>query len=224
MTITENTRDNGLSDDAADRVAARARWHASGGTLSGRQLADMFGRPAKWGQRRRAEAMEENVGQSTDTPAPTAPDKPVPSADTPRTRPARARRTQPAASAALVAVTAVAVVVVTAVCAVVSYSHIQHLAASAGMGQLSWWVPLGIDGLVVACSGSLIVDKRAGRPGHPLAWAGVAIGLSGTLAANVLAVDPELVSIRVVRWVLAGYGPVALAVSGHLMLRMLDER
>jgi hypothetical protein len=27
-----------------------------------------------------------------------------------------------------------------------------------------------------------------------------------------------------VRWVLAGYGPAALAVSGHLLLRMVSDR
>jgi hypothetical protein len=57
-----------------------------------------------------------------------------------------------------------------------------------------------------------------------LAWAGVALGLAGSLAANVLAVDPELVSLRAVRWTLAGYGPAALAVSGHLLMRMLSDR
>jgi Protein of unknown function (DUF2637) len=124
----------------------------------------------------------------------------------------------------LLAVTAAAVVVVTVVCAVVSYSHIRDLATTAGMGSLAGWLPLGIDGLVVAASCSLIVDRQLGRPGHALAWAGVALGLAGSLAANVLAVDPDLVSLRAVRWALAGYGPAALAVSGHLLFRMLGDR
>jgi hypothetical protein len=92
------------------------------------------------------------------------------------------------------------------------------------MGSLSGWLPLGIDGLVVAASCSLIVDRHLDRPGHPLAWAGVALGLAGSLAANVLAVDLDLVPLRAVRWVLAGYGPAALAVSGHLLFRMLGDR
>jgi hypothetical protein len=123
----------------------------------------------------------------------------------------------------LLAVTVAAVVVVTVVCAVVSYSHIRDLAEAAGMGSLAGWLPLGIDGLVVAASCSLIVDRQLDRRGHPLAWAGVVLGLAGSLAANVLAVDPDLVSLRVVRWALAGYGPAALAVSGHLLFRMLGE-
>jgi hypothetical protein len=125
---------------------------------------------------------------------------------------------------ALLVVTAAAVVVVTLVCAVVSYTHIRDLAEQAGMGNLSSWLPLGIDGLVVAASCSLIVDRHLDRPGHPLAWAGVALGLAGSLAANVLAVDIDLVPLRAVRWVLAGYGPAALAVSGHLLFRMLGDR
>jgi hypothetical protein len=124
----------------------------------------------------------------------------------------------------LLVITTAAVVVVTAVCAVVSYSHIRDLARVAGMGGLAGWLPLGVDGLVVAASCSLIVDRQLGRPGHALAWTGVALGLAGSLAANVLAVDPTLVSLRAVRWVLAGYGPAALAVSGHLLLRMVSRR
>jgi hypothetical protein len=124
----------------------------------------------------------------------------------------------------LLAVTVAAVVVVTMVCAVVSYCHIRSLARVAGMGSLAGWLPLGVDGLVVAASCSLIVDRQLGRPGHALAWAGVALGLAGSLTANVLAVDPTLVSLRAVRWALAGYGPAALAVSGHLLFRMLADR
>jgi hypothetical protein len=123
----------------------------------------------------------------------------------------------------LLAATAAAVVVVTVVCAVVSYTHIRNLARFAGMGSLAGWLPLGIDGLVVAASCSLIVDRQLGRPGHALAWTGVALGLAGSLAANILAVDPTLVSLRAVRWTLAGYSPAALAVSGHLLFRMLGD-
>jgi hypothetical protein len=37
-------------------------------------------------------------------------------------------------------------------------------------------------------------------------------------------VDPTLVDMRAVRWVMAGYAPLALGISGHLLLRMLGER
>jgi hypothetical protein len=91
-------------------------------------------------------------------------------------RPAQPRRTrtgpapkvrQPApVPLPLLVVTAAAVVVVTVVCAVVIYSHIRHLARVAGMGSLAGWLPLGVDGLVVAASCSLIVDRQLGRPGQ----------------------------------------------------------
>lgn len=155
-------------------------------------------------------------GTAHGSPAPVRRQAPAPG----KRQPARGTAAVPLP---LLGVTIAAVVVVTAVCAVVSYSHIRDLAAFAGAGDLAGWLPLGIDGLVVACSGSLIADRRQGQRGHPSAWAGLILGLAATLAANVIAVDPELVSIRVVQWVLAGYAPVALAVSGHLLLRMLDS-
>lgn len=124
----------------------------------------------------------------------------------------------------LLAVTVAAVALVTAVCAVVSYVHVRDLARLVGMGDLAGWLPLGVDGLVVACSCSLLVDRHQERPGHPVAWLGVVLGLVTTVAANVLAVDPGLVPLRAVRWILAGYAPAALGVSGHLLFRMLGGR
>jgi hypothetical protein len=239
---------------AADaQEQARDAWRRSGGRLTGAELARRYGRSERWGRLQIAAAREDAGGAdggTGDTRAqPTSdaanngtarPAPPLPPAAGPA-RPARplAKRTPspatprrngkgPAQAAdvplPLLAVTAAAVVVVTVVCAVVSYSHIRHLARTAGMGSLAGWLPLGVDGLVVAASCSLIVDRQLGRPGHPLAWAGVALGLAGSLTANVMAVDPTLVSLRAVRWALAGYGPAALAVSGHLLFRMLGER
>jgi hypothetical protein len=219
---------------------ARAAWRAAGGRLTGAQLAARYGRSERWGRQQIAAARADHTGTTT-LPAPALPApsgnpsaaRPAPAlagparpATTTGTRPAPAPKgRQPAGvPVPLLAVTAAAVVVVTVVCAVVSYSHIRDLATTAGMGTLAGWLPLGIDGLVVAASCSLIVDRQLGRPGHALAWAGVALGLAGSLAANVLAVDPTLVSLRAVRWTLAGYSPAALAVSGHLLMRMLSDR
>jgi len=233
---------------AADAQAhARDAWRASGGELSGAQLAARYGRSERWGRQQIAAARAEATGNpaggngATSLPSgtPVVPDGTV---STPRVRltgTGAARRGHPRAAGTraaskgrqaaevpvpLLAVTGAAVVVVTVVCAVVSYSHVRDLARTAGMGGLAGWLPLGVDGLVVAASCSLIVDRQRGRPGHALAWAGVALGLAGSLAANVLAVDPTLVSLRAVRWTLAGYSPAALAVSGHLLMRMLSDR
>jgi hypothetical protein len=226
---------------------ARDTWRASGGRLSGAQLAARYGRSERWGRQQiaaakatstgtpasgpRATRVPTGTGAATDGrraggPAMPSGTEPAPPARqrTPDGRAAPKERQPAGVPLPLLAATAAAVVVVTVVCAVVSYSHIRDLARAAGMGGLSGWLPLGIDGLVVAASCSLIVDRQLGRPGHALAWTGVALGLAGSLAANILAVDPELVSLRAVRWTLAGYGPAALAVSGHLLMRMLGDR
>jgi Protein of unknown function (DUF2637) len=231
---------------AQAQAHARNAWRRSGGRLTGAELGRRYGRSERWGRQQIAAARADRDGNGGPESAPpatsgTASTAPVLRPDGSAARPARANgsgttgtarpaRTgtapqQPAGvPLPLLAATAAAVVVVTVVCAVVSYSHIRDLARAAGMGGLAGWLPLGVDGLVVAASCSLIVDRQLGRPGHALAWAGVALGLAGSLAANVMAVDPALVSLRAVRWVLAGYGPAALAVSGHLLFRMLGDR
>jgi Protein of unknown function (DUF2637) len=227
---------------------ARETWLHTGGHLSGAELARRYGRSERWGRQQVAAARTSQTGtpigngtaaalppqRAATAPNGSRPAAPAlpPGAGTARPghrngngiRPARKGRQPAGVPVPLLAVTVAAVVVVTVVCAVVSYSHIRHLARTAGMGSLAGWLPLGVDGLVVAASCSLVVDRQLGRPGHTLAWAGVALGLAGSLAANVLAVDPTLVSLRAVRWALAGYGPAALAVSGHLLFRMLGER
>jgi Protein of unknown function (DUF2637) len=233
---------------AEAQAHARETWRASGGQLSGAQVAARYGRSERWGRQQIAAARTQvsgmpapeagtagrTAGRPTGTPrmpggtASAASELPAGSAPARQraagTRAAPKPRQPSPVPLPLLAVTGAAVVVVTVVCAVVSYCHIRDLATTAGMGSLAGWLPLGVDGLVVAASCSLIVDRQMGRPGHALAWAGVALGLAGSLAANVLAVDPELVSMRAVRWTLAGYGPAALAVSGHLLMRMLSDR
>lgn len=249
MTMTEpdrdtrdTARDTDLSDEDA-RLLARAAWHESGGTLTGKQLAERFDRSAKWGQNQaaaaRAEAAERAAPAGGAVPrhepaAPPAVPSPRPAARQPAPERRTAERPEPAAKRTttarckpqatpplpLLVLTYAAVGTVAAVCAVVSYVHIRDLAVTAGMGSLSGWLPLGIDGLAVACTCSLIADRRQGIDGHALAKAGLMLGLAGSLLANVLAVDPELVPLRAVRWGLAGYPPLALAVSAHMLFRM----
>ena len=234
MTLTDarDTRDIPRDiSDADARALARAEWHESGGTLTGKVLAERFGRSPRWGQDQASAARREANGtpvaaavtpRREERPAAATPRVPRPAAKGPaRSRPA-ARPARPPVP--LQVVTGLAVALVTIVCAVVSYSHIAALARTAGMGSLAGWLPLALDGMVAAATCSLIVDRRSGTAGHPLAWAGVIIGLAGSLAANVMAVDPELVPLRAVRWVLAGYPPVTLAVVGHLAARMLGDR
>ena len=249
---------------AEAQAHARDAWRASGGRMTGAELATRYGRSERWGRQQIAAARTEEpaaagtlsehdiavpatTGTTTAEPGTLPVGRPAvngtPGAASADRTPTRRQATAPAEAVGeqaahkagrppeevavplpLLAVTVAAVVIVTAVCAVVSYCHIRDLARLAGMGGLAGWLPLGVDGLVVAASCSLIVDRRLGRPGHALAWAGAALGLAGSLAANVLAVDPDLVSLRAIRWALAGYSPAALAVSGHLLFRMLGDR
>lgn len=213
MTITETSNGHGSVGDRARQV-----WRPG---MSGVDLAEALGVPERTGRYHAKLLREETESGKKAAPAPVAPAIPQRPA---QRKPAVARGKVAPTPPLLVAATVVAVAVVVAVTAVVSYTHIRHLAVAAGMGTLAGWLPLALDGLVVACSCSLIVDRRNGKPVSPLAAAGLVIGLAASLAANVLAVDPELVSIRAVRVVLAGYTPLALAVSGHLLLRMLGDR
>lgn len=229
MTATPATpiRDTiGLSDkEAARRAEDMAR---SDPGLTAQELARRFGRGERWGRRRLA-AVRPSV--RPDAPPASAASVPVsapPAAERPQ-RPVRASARTRAGQAerpprVLLAVTGAGAVVVTAVCAVVSYVHIQHLAAAVGMGGVSWWLPLGIDGLVAVCSCSLILDRQLRRPVSVLARAGVAAGFAGSVAGNVVAVDPSLAPGRTVAWLLAGYPALALAVVGHQLLRMLADR
>lgn len=123
----------------------------------------------------------------------------------------------------LVAVTVAAVAIVAVVTMITSYSHTYDLAVLAGQARVAKFLPAAVDGLVIAGSTSLLVDHHLRRPGSTLARAAVVLGLVSSMAANVVAVDPTLVDLRVVKWVMAAYAPLALAVSGHLLLRMLGQ-
>jgi hypothetical protein len=75
-------------------------------------------------------------------------------------------------------------------------------------------MPLSLDGMALVSLLHLADERR-----YPVAWAGVAIGAAGSLAANVLAVDPSLVDLRYVLWAFAAMPPVAVVVCGHLLDR-----
>ena len=99
-----------------------------------------------------------------------------------------------------------AVVAVALVAAVASYDHMRTLAEQAGEGWRSWLLPLSVDGLVVAATMALLAAKRAGRlRAGALPWVALLLGLGGSLAANVAAVEPMVAGRLVAAW-----PPVAL--------------
>jgi hypothetical protein len=232
------------------QAAARQAWLANP-DLIGAELGARFGRSERWGRDRIAEARAATAdtagGPSGNGTAAKVtsngngsrpqrqPQRPnggrVPTAANGRRAAARAgagssrsRSVPVEVPGALMVVTVVAVAVVAVVTMLTSYSHTHDLAVLAGQGEtLAMVLPAAVDGLVIAGSTSLLVDHRAGRDRNPFAWAAVVIGLASSLGANVVAVDPTVIDLRVVRWVMAGYAPVALAISGHLLLQMLGH-
>lgn len=145
-------------------------------------------------------------GKSPATSAPvTAVTPPVVRSPRPRAVPVKARRD---------IVKDVGVVVVAAVMLAVSYEHIVHLALLAGCGWWAWVMPLPLDGMAVVSIRHLRHERR-----YLIAWAGIVIGLGGSLVANVVAFDPTLADMRHVGWAFAALPPLAVAVCLHLFDR-----
>lgn len=110
----------------------------------------------------------------------------------------------------------VAGAVVALVAGAASYTHMRQLAAEHGQGWLSWLIPLSVDGLLMVAS-LVIVTARRDRAGEPwLAWLALAVGVVASLAANVAAAGPDLVSRLVSAW-----PPFAFAVTFELVLRLV---
>jgi hypothetical protein len=102
----------------------------------------------------------------------------------------------------------------------ISYSHMRQLAA--GHGQAGWHAhafPLSVDGIEIVASLVLLDDPRAGRRSGWLPWAALAVGTAGSLAANVAAAVPGLVSR-----VIAGWPAVALLIAIKLLSGVLEQR
>jgi len=228
MTMTESardTRDTASDTDPSDeRQAARDYWHASGGTATGKEIAEHFRRSPRWGQDRAAEAREEAAARGNGTPilraVPAAPAPPRQAPRPPAARPDMPRHTpKPPSrgktpSATVQRVTAAAVALVAVVAAAASYSHMHALALEAGEGSMARALPLSVDGLVVAATMTLLSARRAGRQAGVLPWLALLLGLGASLAANVAAAEPTVVGRLVAAW-----PPVALALSFELLLR-----
>jgi hypothetical protein len=106
------------------------------------------------------------------------------------------------------------IAVVGVVVATVSYSHIVDLAVLAGHGWRAYLAPIALDGLAIAAIRAWQVGQH-----RRVAAVGIAVGIVGSVAANVLAVRPELVDLDDVSAVLAAFPPIALAVIVHLVRR-----
>jgi hypothetical protein len=121
-------------------------------------------------------------------------------------------------------ITTVAVLAVALVAGVASYDHQRVLADIAGESWRAYLLPLSVDGLIVAASMAMLVRRRAGEPAGLLAWCALLLGLTASLAANVVAADPDLVDPVLVSRVVAAWPPVALGISFELSLQQLRSR
>lgn len=126
-----------------------------------------------------------------------------------------------AATPAVRRITTVAVLAVALVAGVASYDHQRVLAHVAGEGWRAYLLPLSVDGLIVAASMSMLVRRRAGQPAGALAWCALLLGLAASLAANVVAADPELLDPVLVSRVVAAWPPIALGLSFELSIGQL---
>jgi hypothetical protein len=205
---------------AAERqAAARDAYRASGHRLSGAELGHRFGRSGRWGRTQiEAVATEDAAAGRAAAGGDERAIAGLPVAAT-------GAEWQPAdVPVAVRWASAGAVVAVAVVAAVASYSHMSELARHAGEGWLAWFLPVSVDGLVVAGSTTMVVRRRRGEGGGWLAWLAVGLAMGASLAANVVAADPSLVEPGVVRRVIAGWPPVALAISAELALQLRSAR
>lgn len=109
---------------------------------------------------------------------------------------------------------AASVALVATVAAVVSYSHMYVLAARAGEGWRAWLEPLSVDGLLIGASLILYVRRKSSW----VTWVSLAVGILVSLAANLEAARPELVSRLVAAW-----PAVALALSYEVLLTLVRQ-
>ncbi len=121
-------------------------------------------------------------------------------------------------------VTTGAVVLVALVAVVVSYEHMRALAGLAGEGWRAWLLPVSVDGLVVAGSMTMLVRRRAGERAGALAWAALLLGLGVSMAGNVAAADPSVIDPELLSRLVAGWPPLALALSYELLMQQIKSR
>lgn len=110
------------------------------------------------------------------------------------------------------------VVLVAAVAAVISYTHMRHLGIQAGEGWRADVLPLSVDGMMAVASMTALERRRAGKKAGALALTALVLGVTASLAANIVSVDPTLVDQRVVERVIAAWPPLALVLAFELLL------
>lgn len=104
-----------------------------------------------------------------------------------------------------------------AIAAIVSYGHMHTLALR--HGEEPWTaalLPLSVDGMIIAASLALLSDSRHGRAGGILPWTLVVVSSGASLAANVAAAHPTLISRIISAW-----PPFALIGAYEMLMRQV---
>ena len=107
------------------------------------------------------------------------------------------------------------VLILAGVAAYMSYGHLRAVAQGQGEDAAALF-PISVDGLIVAASLVLLVQRRCGQPGGVLPWAGLLLGVAATIAGNVASAEPSTLARLVAAW-----PPVAFALSYEYLLTLL---
>jgi hypothetical protein len=134
-----------------------------------------------------------------------------PTAETPDESAARARHWWSRTWPALLAVSTVGAVGVPA--AVASYRHARDVIATNGDPVMAPWLPLSVDGMLVAALVVIWVRRHRGDPAGVFPWLAFGFGMVVTILANLAAVAqprPEAVAVAL-------FPPLALAITLELV-------
>lgn len=108
-----------------------------------------------------------------------------------------------------------AVVTVTAVgvpAAVASYRHARTVVERSGDPVMAPWLPLSVDGMLLAALVVIWVRRRRGERAGVFPWVSFTLGMAATIAANLAAASPTPEGVVVALW-----PPVALALTLELV-------
>ena len=107
---------------------------------------------------------------------------------------------------------AVTVTAVGAPAAVASYIHARTVVQRSGDPVMAPWLPLSVDGMLLAALVVIWVRRHRGRSAGVFPWFSFGLGMVATIAANLAAADPTPEGYVVALW-----PPVALALTLELV-------
>jgi Protein of unknown function (DUF2637) len=84
--------------------------------------------------------------------------------------------------------------------------------------------PFSVDGLLTAATMLMLARRRVGQRPELLTWIALTLGVSASVAGNVIGADPTLVDPVLVGRLVAAWPPVALFLSLELLMRQLAAR